>query len=833
MSKLFSINKKNGLLLSALAAASLIFVNFAPAKEPQISAASVCLAKTTYSKRQAWCDIAEKIDFAPDPNAFCGGIYRQPRLDFIAQRQIKKEDIAIEANHVSLSKKGVSTLSGHVTVKNEQRYLTADTAHIYQKNGKVTKIELIDNIKAYEPGHLVVANKGSYDEQNRSSLLEVLYYRLALDQKLKQRADNTKLDNTMIGWGQAQSLKRDASEVYYLKKASFTTCSPKNIFWQVQAKSVTLDKKAGWAKVKDAQFKIKGIPVAYLPYWRFSLNKERKTGFLTPKFTYRSLDGFNLAFPFYLNLAPNYDATLTPRYFAKRGVMADGEFRYLWPDFAGQLNMTYLRDDNEYQNFILTNGLNETNFDRYSLRWKQEVDFSKNWHWTIDYQKVSDDYYPQNFGSNILSVQNNQILGMSELAFEDENQAFSLLMQRYQTLHPINQNINQDIYSLYPQVNYTRAFFLSDYWQVNLTSQFSRFVWPGANDNTHPDGNRLYINPSLIWQNSANSLRITSTLNLNSRYYELSHYNTGHLNTGIVIPQFSIDAKYQLERNFHFWGQPYYQTLTPRLYYLYVPYKQQEQLPLFDTSPYIFSYDQLFRMNRFAGLDRIGDTNQVSFGLESQVFQEEEELLNLAIGSAFYLANRRVDDCFTYTGSCQTPTTDVAYLSSTSQLAPIATRAEYHLDSRWSIIGNAAYDTSMNHLNNASINLHYQTPQNRNFNLSYLNLYQGDNIALVNGVKEFANLDLIRVSYAWPINDHWRARGGASYNIDHGHPMGINAGLEYDSCCTAIRLSAGRSFNNLNQQGQAQFNNVVNLQIILKGVGSLSSSGATSVAPGF
>ena len=586
------------------------------------------------------------------------------------------------------------------------------------------------------------------------------------------------------------------------------------------------------------------LPVLYTPYLSFPTSNKRKSGFLMPLAGYTNVSGFDFAFPYYLNLAPNYDATVIPHLYTLRGWMIGGNTRFLTSNSSGMVAASVLPKDQAFRSFIHSNQLEfpiltglSTN--RWSVLVREQTEFMPNLNMSIDFQQVSDNYYLQDFNTNLALSSENQLLRRGSLSYMTDHWTFGGTLQSYQTLHPVNQSAVADIYDRLPQIMADGVYRdLPLHGQLNILNQFDYFRWTGL-DKTQAQGSRYHLNPILDFPWVKPWGYVTPALELVENNYGLSK-NTVPDGSGYtlsesfnrVIPRFYLDSGLNFERDTDFMGQAMVQTLEPRLYYLQVPYQNQSQYPAFDSAYMIFNIDQLFRTNRFSGFDRISDANQLAYALNSRWLSSKTGRVKAMIsaGQLHYFSQRRVQLCTDPKGNCTDSPLFLGYVSPTEQWSPIATKASYHMNSAWTTSADYVWDPATHQTNNGDLNLHYQPEPNRILGLSYTYLVDGNVLIAPDlGVQPSA-LNQLTGSYAWPFNEHWSSLGVYSYNLSKHYSMLTLFGLEYNSCCWAFRLMGGQSFKSLGlNSASPEYNNNIYFQIVLKGLGSVATSNPSTV----
>nr|WP_133131159.1 LPS assembly protein LptD [Legionella yabuuchiae] len=755
----------------------------------------------------------------------CGGYYQTLEIT-----PIPKGEVRIEADEASLYAEGRSKLTGNVMVQDDDRMVSAQTAYIYRapQSNQVTRVELFGNVRYLEPGRLMIARKAIINPQDKSGRVDDVLYRLSIH----------RAGATLPAWGRADFIERFPNQDYLLQQATYSTCPPENRSWQISAGSITLDHSEARGVARDAYLRIHDWPVLYSPYLSFPTSKERKSGFLQPAIGYTNVGGFDLGLPYYLNIAPNYDATITPHLYTRRGIMMGGDFRALTRNSYMTIGGNFLPDDRAFNRFITENQnqypslIGQSN-NRWAVLLDDRTSLTRNLTLGVNFEQVSDDYYLQDFSTNLAVTTQSQLLRQANMTYNSDHWLVNGLVQSYQTLHPINQSEISDIYQRLPQ--FTANGIYNDLpWNstFNLMAEFDNYRWPGA-DLAHPQGPRLHINPILSIANYKPWGYLTPSVQFVENNYSVK-YRTDPTSQSFnrFIPRYNVDGGLFFDRSMAFMGQRFTQTLEPRLYYLYVPYHDQTAIPVYDSAYMIFNHDQLFRTNRFSGFDRIGDANQIAYSLTTRLLSDETggEKASFAIGQLSYFSNRRVQLCYERQGECVDSPLFLGWLSPTSKTSPIATRAKYHINPAWVATGDYIWDPSASATNNGYLNLHYQPDYNKIFSLGYSYLVNGDITAVANTGIQDNVLSQGTIAYAWPFTDRWSTLGVYSYNISKKYSMMSFFGLQYENCCWAVRLMGGKTFKNISPITFApQYNSNLFAQVLLKGLGSAANSDPSSI----
>lgn len=771
--------------------------------------------------------IAQCLGWQFDPTCpLCHGYYQPVKVDPLQDVGA----VQVSADKVSLYTSGRSELKGHVEIRESQRIVTAHTAYIYRniQTKQVDRIELVGGVRYVEPDRLMLAKSARINPEDKSGQINDVLYRFNI-----QRANAV-----LPAWGKARQVERFPNQNYRLCNATYSTCAPEDSAWSIEAREITLNHAKSEGVAKHALLRLHSVPLIYVPYLSFPTSKERKSGFLAPITGYSNIGGVDIQWPYYWNIAPNYDATFIPHLYTRRGMMLGAETRYLTFNSAGALGGQILPKDQAFRRFLNSNQLQYPNLAGISdTRWSffahDSTQLTPNLHFGLNYQQVSDDYYLQDFSTNLALLTQNQLLREGDLTYRLPHWVFNGMMQSYQTLSPINQVFINNAYARFPQLIAQGAYDqLPLGANLNLLGQMDNFRWP-VKEFTGPQGPRFHADPLLSFPQVASWGYITPQIEVVENYYDLQYGQTVPRNTfNRTIPRYGVDGGIYLERSIGLMGSKFIETLEPRLFYLYVPYRDQTPIPVFDSAYMIFNTDQLFRTNRFSGFDRIGDTNQLSYALTSKWLCENSgmERASVTVGQIRYFADRQVKLCQSPTGNCTENPLYLGYVSPTFAYSPIASLANYRLNRTWSISTSYVWDPATRATNNAGFNLHYQPGENRIIHLGYSYLTDGNLTPSPNNLFFNGALNQSTVSFAWPFTEHWSSLGIYSYNMSKGYNMINFLGLQYDSCCWAFRLLGGRTFKSLTPSATIpQYDNNVYVQVLLKGLGSVSNSDPESV----
>jgi LPS-assembly protein len=588
------------------------------------------------------------------------------------------------------------------------------------------------------------------------------------------------LNREQTARGRAERLEFLGRDRLRLTRGSYTSCEPGREDWRIEAGELELDYEAEQARARDTRLEFLGTTLFALPYASFPLEKRRKSGFLAPYYSQSTRRGLEVGVSYYWNIAPEYDLTLTPVHMSKRGEQLRSHFRYLGAGYSGELRHEYLFDDRQ---------LNRA---RTGLSLVHEHRFREGFDARLDLNKVSDHRYFADLRSHVrnVSVANLQREGIvnysTSLGGVPVGMQFRI--QRFQTLQDPLAPIVEP-YDRLPQVQVsaTRTD-LGGLFDLAVPGEYVRFA-----HRTLVEGSRLAFNPTLAAPMLAPGYFLTPKLGLRAVSYHLSRTApTQPDRPSLSIPWLSVDAGLVFEREARLAGRTLTQTLEPRLYYVYVPYRAQDQIPLFDTALADFNYANLFTENRFSGGDRFGDANQLTLAATSRVLDARgEELARATIGQRYYFKNERVG---------LTATAPLRSVDSSDLIASVGGR----LWRDWSFDGTMQYSPRESRAERYGVSLRYSP----------------EIAKVVNATYRF-NRDLLRqvdFSGQWPVQPGWYAIGRVNYSFRDRRLLEGLGGIEYNAGCWVFRAVFSRV------QAATQISSTTLLfQLELNGLGQIGS----------
>ncbi|MDX8385652.1 MAG: LPS-assembly protein LptD [Gallionella sp.] len=544
--------------------------------------------------------------------------------------------------------------------------------------------------------------------------------------------------------GSASEIRIQDRQHYSLDGATYTTCPAGNTDWLMRMGGLELDRKRQIGVAKHARVEFMSVPILYSPWMDFPLAGQRKSGFLAPIFGSTSKGGSELTLPFYWNLAPNYDATISPRSIAKRGLMLNNEFRYLSRSYDGVMHFDILPDDS----------LAKRNRARFSIEHDHTLTSRLRSH--IDYTRVADNDHFRDLADAVNTTSRVNLLQEGVLNYYGDWWAAGLRVQQYQTLQDVAAPIAVP-YARLPQFTLSANKNIAGA-TLSYDGEYVAF--------THPDdvnARRTVLSPGVSYPLvSTPSFYVTPKLKLHSTFYTIGGNNTkGFENTVRTLPIYSLDSGFALERDSNMFGGDYLQTLEPRAFYVYVPYRDQSMLPNFDTALADFSFTQMFSENRFLGSDRIGDANQVTLAITSRLLDKKTgaEKLKVTVGERF---------------SVLTPRVNLGTAATSTGKSDILVGAAGQVTRNFLLDSELEYDPNQSFTQRFNIAARYHPEPGKAFNIGYR--YQRDTLRQVD------------LSSQWPIFQRWHGVGRMNYSFPDSRILDSSAGLEYNQDCWTLRL---------------------------------------------
>jgi len=686
------------------------------------------------------------------------------RLSDDAPRAVPLDDpnaIQLEAGRMEaqLGEHPTASLSGGIVLRRGDKLAGADSARY---DPQTLSLYLSGDVRYEDPGTQIRSDSAEFEyDSGRIGFTGAEFW---------MGSNNSR--------GAADQLQISQDGLLQLDNVSYTTCPPGSNDWLLQASDIDLDSRSGTGTARGVKLRFQGIPILYAPYLSFPISDARKSGMLTPEIGSTSRSGNELVVPLYWNIAPNYDATFTPRVLTDRGVQLQTQFRYLTETHNGVVDAEYLNDDS-----ITGESRSYVGVDHTSL-------FRNRWRGAVEFREVSDNQYFEDLGGS-LSASTITHLNRA-LRFDYHTDKLSLFgqLQDYQTIDDAIV-AEDEPYRRLPQLlarGRWPGLWLGS--TINLDGEVVKF-----DRNVGVTGWRFNVAPELALPLERPGLFFTPAIAIDYTSYDLSNTEPGQRNNPErVLPIASVDAGMVLERLINNSSRKRIQTLEPRLLYVHVPFEDQSDLPVFDTITPDLNLVQLFRKNRFLGVDRIADTDQLSVGISSRVLDVAtgEELMSGTIGQIRYFNTSNVS------------------LPSAPEFTDES--SDYIAELRFQLLRNVNFDlghqwgTRDRGTTQSQARLQYRPARNRIINLAYRfrrdSLEQGD------------------LSWSWPLSRKWNFVGRYNYSFRDEKALEEFYGLEYESCCWGLRLVTRRYISTRGGTRDTTYG----LQLVLKGMASVGTA---------
>lgn len=716
--------------------------------------------------------------FAATSWADSSNLTKQCRINtpYIAAKDLPKlelgpDQISVSADKSNIQYPDILDYIGNVTFTQNKKFIRADQAR-------------------YDESANIFAATRNLHFQDDQLTLNSESLTTTLDGESTELLNTKYWFNDSMIHGQSSSFRVEDGRFLILDDALFTTCPDETPDWALRAKEIKIDSSEAWATIKRATLEVFEVPVFYFPYLTLPISDKRSSGFLYPSIGSNSRNGIEISTPYYWNIAPNYDMTITPRIMTDRGVQINTEFRYLNAGQSGLFNIEYLHHDRS------------TDDKRYLAHWQHGGAIGENWRIASTFTHVSDDNYLSDIGSDYGNKTDSQLLKNLELAYFTDTWWLDMRVQDIQVLGQQTKP-----YQLVPQLSfnsYNNPF--GNKFEYDIYSEFSHFRKRGDDRN---NASRLHVEPTLRLPINLSAINFITEAKLMQTWY---HQDNGVTSESISrsLPQFRFYGDVNFERQLKL--QPNHsQTLTPKIQYLFVPYEEQQDIGLYDTALLRDDYLGLFRTRRFSGLDRIIDTEQLTVGMTTELRDENHNpYFTGSIGQTFYL---RKSEMATLEGN----------INDFPDRSALAGEFSYSLNKQWQFDVALQLNEKQNAVTQSKSSINYHFSDSKLLQLSHRYVKQ------INDTK----ISQLGLQTVWPINSEWTFVGNYHRDINLNRTIEAFAGLQYESCCWAIRVQAYRQLqaqyeDNVNTLNVAteEFDNGISFNFEIKGLGSNSSSNA-------
>ena len=797
---------KYSLLASKLCLCVLVFFSAISASINAEAIRSPTESETLTSSNKEQLLIDQRLDWvkkehlAPEQQElvakFCCGAYIEPKRTYEdAFKHPDESALRVKAISTEAQSDTVAILEGDVSIAQGYRHIKSNSALVDQENRRIT---LIGNIRFREPNMLLMGDHALVDLDSKEFQIENVTY---------------VLHQSSIR-GSAESLQRKSDGIINIKNSSFTSCEPSIDSWKLKTSDININQTSGFATVKNARLDLGKVPIFYFPYAIFPITERRSSGLLFPGISNDQENGIDFSQPIYWNIAPNYDATITPRYIQHRGMGVDVKFRHQNKWSYNQFTAGYLENDkggnHDYQPDAISGLYPYQGQDRYMFRLKHQGNIATSWTSHIDFNKVSDEYYFSDIGQMTEEEDNpTHLLRKGALRYQSDSWLFAIEAQNYQ---PITLGIN-DPYEIAYRMTLNGNFKYANSVTLSLNNQQTEFRHDSQG---YTNGRRTLLNYRLDMDNSWSWGYFNPSIGIKHLNYQLdtqvnqSDASGLTYNPTVTVPTFSLDSGIIFEKEGHSLSK-YTQTLEPRFFYVKSKYRQQDFLPDFDTKEITSSYTKLFRENRFVGGDRISDDHRLSLGLSTSLINKKNghEILRASIAQAIYFDDRKVS----LTDSLES---QPDLLRKRSDLA---LEVFYRINDHWLLNNQIAYNNQDQHWENGSASLHYQKKE-AIFNISY---HYSRLEPEQQNASEIQPTEQADFSFYMPASNNFSWVGRWHHDLTNNRELEFFSGFEYNNCCwragLVFRRWLDRSNDSFMPKQEAKLRDGVFLQIQFKGIG--------------
>ncbi|WP_456953511.1 LPS assembly protein LptD [Lysobacter sp. HA35] len=712
-----------------------------------------------------------------------------------------KQPTDIEGDTLQGSESADTLVQGNVQLRRGDQFLGTDRLTYNQTSGDY---RADGSVRYQDSGMRIVAKSAEGNQESDTHTINDLQYQL-----MRRRGN---------GSAEKITLKDQDGALF---GGTYSTCDPGQRAWELRAREIDIDLAKGRGVAHNATLRVGKVPILYVPWFQFPTDDRRQTGLLYPSISSSNRNGFDWRQPIYLNLAPNYDATLYPRYMSKRGVNLGAEFRWLYEQGSGTVFGSWMPKDDlpsrrpeRYLEDLNGNPipgatLPDTNRGQFGLTAIHNLDST--WYASANLGWVSDTHYLEDFSNSLYGVSSYFVHSETGVFGRGRYWNAGLTADHYQLADYTLSDANLP-YDRLPRMYGHWAQPFGRWLEAGVDGELVRFQhatydnqlgqFDGSRLDVKPyvaanfDGASWFIHPKLAWR--------YTDWQLDNDWQTRSPAHLTDLSPSRSLPISSVDAGMYFDRDTTVFGTRYLQTFEPRLFYLNVPYRDQNGIPLFDTAPMTFSWGQLFRDNRYTGPDRQTDANQLTIAATTRFISENDgrERLSVSLGQIRYFEDSQV-----FIPGAETPVSQgkSAWVVESS-FAP---------SDRWLINGAYQWDPKIRGQDLASLRARYLVGDRGIINFGYR--YRRN--TTVDPTAPGAQPDLVRqadVSFLYPITDNWSVVGRYYYSLLDKKPLEEIAGVQWESCCLAVRAVARRYL----RDRTGDLNNSIQLEVELKGLGS-------------
>ena len=674
------------------------------------------------------------------------------------------DNITVKSTSALLVKDALAVFEGNVSIIGPSSTITADSANILD-NGR----EITANGNVQYTDALLQVNSEGVEVNSNLKLLQM-------------QQTNYKIAG-INGRGGAELLSISEEQGISLEDVSFTTCPLGQEDWKIQASEISIETGMPFGEAYNTRFYVGGVPVFYLPYFAFPITTERQTGLLFPQFGSSSSTGLEWEQPFYWNIAPNMDALISTRLMTNRGLQFKTEFRYLFDNHTGELQLEYLPSDNDEVN----------DKERYFYRYIHRGKINDNWSVSADISDISDNNYIIDLGSDYYNQADTHLNRQAGVNYNSQALDFSIFLRDFTTIGTSVSN-----YKALPEAKLQYTNSLNEWLDVGVNSELAYF----ENDSIEsPNALRFHIEPSisLPYQRAWGELLAQASV-IHTYYKQDLKEQPLPLDEKVsrTLGQARLYGSLIFEKPQRLLGNEYTLTLEPKAQYLYTSFEDQSRIGLYDSTPLLTNFNNLFRGQESTGLDRINDNNQVTIGTTSRLIDSNNnEVLVASVGQILYIEEAELIDGRRGVNR-----------------SSIAAELDWKVNQNWFLHSDIQVGNQSNVVERSSLSTQYSLGDNKLIKINH------------RYIRDLSNerIDQVGVTASWPIADNWHWVGRYYRDLQLSRSIESFIGIEYESCCWALRLTARRNlatrYNNSGVRDLNEFDSGIALQFVFKGMGN-------------
>jgi len=702
-------------------------------------------------------------------------------------------EIQLLSNNAKVVQGNKAVFNGDVNFTQGNRILSADEIILYQ----------LTNILTAE-GNVIL--------EDSTSTVKGKTLKANLDTKDAELTQVNYLLHGQAGNGEAKKVYiTNSGDNILMQRSSYSECPFGDNSWVLRASSINVDNIDESAEAYNATLYFKDVPIFYMPYFTYPTTDKRKSGLLFPSFENSLENGVTFSQPIYWNIAPNYDMEIIPTYMSERGTELTTKFRYLVDGQSGKINVEYLANDKK------------TNTDRSLYHWSHSGSFNENLSVSANYTQVSDNDYFSDLDASAGSRDSNTLLRTGALTYNTNMTSSQFEVRDFQILNDYSEATPHKVLPKISFAGYKQ--FDENPIELSVYSEITNFSH--SNSNMY-SGIRTHIEPEISFPYQRPAGFAVAEFKLPMTYYSQTFNDsdngnfvngyTGELEEQVVrvIPTARLHAGLNFERPTSWFGHAITQTLEPQLQYLYIPYKNQDNIGIYDSSTIQQDFLGLYRDRLYSGLDRIADTNQFTIGLTSRVFDDiGSERFRFALGQIVYFGDSQVG--IAPESNPDTDNTDVTTSS-------IVMEADVKISRNLFINNSVEYAIQDDLVRRADAAIEYRFDSGQKIQFNYRYIEDTASILEIENDVVNSKINQIGSKFILPINNQWDFGASYYYDVENEITQDAFAGIKYESCCWAVRLDYGYRLKNHNiSTNETTFDRGPTLMFELKGLGGIGT----------